>query len=220
MMCGRRKYILVEMGHHFDDVLVPRLKKVTYASEWKDGKPQSRDGSSQFFKYIRLESYEDTLDSLEVNKPDGDLFSALRQRNLFTDYHLRYALTYETRASATLLGKEFSNPDQYTLNVVRDGSAHKAHADLAETFNYLLGIEIMGRWRIDGVLAITGVNRKGTKHLILWRDMDDMPNNKLESWFKKHCRKFGNDVKVIYVNGDQTLNAIKAGSGHMGRLKA
>ena len=37
---GRRKFILVEMGDHFDTVLLPRIKKVTYAPEWKDGKPR------------------------------------------------------------------------------------------------------------------------------------------------------------------------------------
>lgn len=207
----KRRWIAIEMGNQFD--LIAKLRMPLVLSGEKSGisKKEEWEGGG-FFKYMRLESHEDTLDSLEMNKPDGDLLSQLEQKELLTDYHLRYALTYETRASATLLGKEFGNPDRYTLNVVRDGSAHTEYADLAETFNYLLGIEIMGRWRMDGVLAITGVNRKGTKHLILWRDMDDMPNNKLESWFKKHCRKFGNDVKVIYVNGDQTLNAIKAGT--------
>ena len=36
---GDRRFILVEMGEHFDTVLLPRLKKVTYSPEWKDGKP-------------------------------------------------------------------------------------------------------------------------------------------------------------------------------------
>ena len=37
---GDRKYILVEMGEYFDVVLVPRIKKVVYATTWKDGLPQ------------------------------------------------------------------------------------------------------------------------------------------------------------------------------------
>ena len=36
---GERKYLLVEMGAHFDNVLKPRTQKIMYASEWKDGKP-------------------------------------------------------------------------------------------------------------------------------------------------------------------------------------
>ena len=59
---GRRKYILVEIGHHFDTVILPRMKKIIHSPDWKEGKPVSRKGVTQFFKYIRLESYEDTLD--------------------------------------------------------------------------------------------------------------------------------------------------------------
>ena len=58
---GRRKYVLVEMGDYFDTVLKPRLQKVIYSKDWKDGKPVSRQGSSHAFKYLRLESYEDAL---------------------------------------------------------------------------------------------------------------------------------------------------------------
>ena len=34
---GERKYILAEMGDHFNTVMLPRLKKATYAPDWKDG---------------------------------------------------------------------------------------------------------------------------------------------------------------------------------------
>ncbi len=37
---GNRKFILVEMGEYFETVLKPRIQKVIYASQWKDGKPQ------------------------------------------------------------------------------------------------------------------------------------------------------------------------------------
>ena len=36
---GHRKYILVEMGDYFDTVLKPRIQKVIYSKDWKDGKP-------------------------------------------------------------------------------------------------------------------------------------------------------------------------------------
>ena len=34
---GRGKFILVEMGDHFETVLLPRLKKVAFSPEWKNG---------------------------------------------------------------------------------------------------------------------------------------------------------------------------------------
>ena len=74
---GSRKYIMVEMGHHFETVLLPRIKKVAHSHDWKEGKPVSREGQSHFFKYIKLESHEDALDSLEVKplQDAGDLFA-------------------------------------------------------------------------------------------------------------------------------------------------
>ena len=35
---GKRKYILVEMGDHFDTVILPRIKKVVFCEKWKQGK--------------------------------------------------------------------------------------------------------------------------------------------------------------------------------------
>src|SRR5699024_8356276 len=58
---GKRKYVLIEMGEHFNNVLVPRLKKAVYSKEWKSGKPVDFNGISHMFKYGKLESYEDTL---------------------------------------------------------------------------------------------------------------------------------------------------------------
>ena len=67
-----RKFVLVEMGQYFDTVLLPRIKKVTYTPEWKDGKPQREatdeeaGRSPRVVKYISLESYEDALGQYRV----------------------------------------------------------------------------------------------------------------------------------------------------------
>ena len=206
---GQRKYILVEMGQYFDSATKPRIQKVIYSKDWKDGKPISREGSSHFFKYIRLESYEDALDSLHLSPDKYDLFANADMETLKEGYKLRYALGHETADSATLLGQNFDKPDAYNLSVVRDGTRGDVNADLAETFNYLLGLKIATRRRLDGVLAITGTDLRGKNHLILWRDAKAMPNDKLEAWFKTHSNRFGPKLDTIYVNGDQTLNAIK-----------
>ncbi|KUK74697.1 MAG: DNA methylase N-4/N-6 domain protein, partial [Proteiniphilum acetatigenes] len=72
---GSRKYILVEMGDYFYDVILPRIKKVAFHSKWKDGKPvfeNGESGISQFVKYYNLEQYEETLQ--KVHYQDADLF--------------------------------------------------------------------------------------------------------------------------------------------------
>ena len=206
---GRRKYLLIEIGHHFDTVLIPRLKKVIYSSDWKGGKPVSRKGISQFVKYVRLESYEDTLDSLEVTPRSSEQEGLLAQNPaLAEDYRLRYALGEETSGSACLLGKSFTDPFAYTLSVVRDGVRQEVPVDLPETFNFLVGLRVESRQRIDGVLAITGMDAEGKRCLILWRNLNKMDNTALETWFQRHRPTFG-PLDLIYVNGDHTLNALK-----------
>ena len=206
---GRRKYILVEAGSHFDTVLLPRLKKVIYSPDWKNDKPISRNGSTQFFKYISLESYEDTLDSLEVTPRSSEQEDLLSQNPaLAEDYRLRYALGEETSDSACLLGKHFTDPFAYTLSVVRDGIRQEVPADLPETFNFLIGLRVESRQRIDGVLAITGTDTEGRRTLILWRNLNEIDNPSLEAWFLRHRPKFGS-LDLIYVNGDHILNALR-----------
>ena len=168
---GKRKYILVEMGDHFDTVMLPRLKKVAYSPDWKAGKPVARDkGVSHLIRYVRLESYEDTLDGLVLTPPAGDLL-AVHDRELIEDYRLRYALDAETAGSPGLLGRDFSDPFACTLSVVRDGARRETPADLPETLNLLLGLRVDSRRRINGVLAIAGRDAQGQRCLILWRNL-------------------------------------------------
>ena len=207
---GRRKYVLVEVGRHFDTVLLPRIKKVVYSPDWKEGQPVSRNGSTQCFKYIRLESYEDTLDGLELTPPSEKQRSLLAGNSaLAEDYRLRYALGEETSESACLLGKHFTDPLAYTLSVVRDGVRRKTPVDLPETFNFLIGLRIETRRQINGVLAISGTDPQGRKCLILWRNLKETENTALEAWFDHNRAQFPGTVDVIYVNGDHTLNALK-----------
>ena len=207
---GRRKYILVEVGHHFNTVLLPRIKKVLYSSHWKDGQPVSRNGSTQCFKYIRLESYEDTLDGLELI-PRSDEQGALLAGNpaLAEDYRLRYSLGKETSESACLLGKHFADPFAYTLSVVSDGVRRNTPVDLPETFNFLIGLRVESRRRTAGVLAITGTDTQGRKCLILWRHLKEKNNKALEAWFAHNREQFPGPLDLIYANGDHTLNALK-----------
>ncbi|MGR3914779.1 MAG: DNA methyltransferase [Gammaproteobacteria bacterium] len=206
---GKRKYILVEIGHHFDDVLLPRIKKAVYSKDWQDGKPCGRAGISQFVKYIRLESYEDTLDNLEVTPPNPEQQEMLAESpELAADYQLRYALSAETAHSASLLGKEFSDPFAYQLSVVQDGVRHAKNADLVETFNLLLGLRVSTRRMLDDVLAITGTDAREHVHLILWRNPATMDGEKLNAWLAAHCAQFPKKLDAVYINGDSALNSV------------
>ena len=207
---GHRKYVLVEIGDYFDTVLLPRMKKVVYSEDWKNSKPVSRNGVTQLFKYIRLESYEDTMDSLEVTPPSTAQQDLLAENPaLAEDYRLRYALGEETVGSACLLGKAFVDPFTYTLSVVRDGVRREVQVDLPETFNYLIGLRVASYQRIDGVLAITGTDPEGRNCLILWRNLDEIDHAALDAWFDRNREQFSKPLDIIYANGDHTLNAMQ-----------
>ena len=85
---GRRQYVLVEMADYFETVLKPRIKKVIYSKDWKDGKPVSRQGSSHTFKYLRLESYEDALDNITFQTSDKQ--ATLQLEDYVLNYHARF----------------------------------------------------------------------------------------------------------------------------------
>ena len=105
---------------------------------------------------------------------------------LAEDYRLRYALGVETAGSASLLGSNFVNPFAYTLSVVRDGARQPEAADLPETFNYLIGLRVVSRRRIDGVLATTGVDAENRQCLILWRNLEETDHRALDAWFTRN----------------------------------
>ncbi len=142
---GCRKYILAEMGLHFDAVLKPRIQKAIYSNEWKDGKPVSRDGISHCFKYLRLESYEDTLNNLLLPQNPAVDVENPKNSDLARDYLLKYWLDFETAGSPSLLNvRQFADPTAYCLKVKQPGSEAQVEktVDLIETFNWLIGLHV------------------------------------------------------------------------------
>jgi len=173
---GRRKYILVEMGDYFETVLLPRIKKVVYSDNWKDGKPQKGKGISHFFKYLYLEQYEDTLNNLDLTtrKQEGQL--ALERFG--DEYLLRYMLKFETQGSPSLLNlKQFQDPFNYKLKVQEGDEIRECVVDLVETLNYLLGIHVkkMRQFQDNGRLyrAVLG-EKRGKRIVIVWRPMNGL----------------------------------------------
>ncbi len=81
---GNRKYLLMEMGEYFHTVLLPRIKKVVYSKDWKDGEPVSRQGSSHCLKYYALEQYEETLRNSRYK--DGEQLELDSTKSPFEQY--------------------------------------------------------------------------------------------------------------------------------------
>ena len=81
---GSRNYMLIEMGDYFHTVVLPRIKKVIYSKDWKDGKPISCAGVSHFLKYYTLEQYEETLKNSRYD--DGEQLTLDSTKSPFEQY--------------------------------------------------------------------------------------------------------------------------------------
>ena len=213
---GRRKFILVEMGDHFHTVLLPRLKKVAFSPNWKNGivtrlaSGEEAERGPRIIKYFRLESYEDALSNIEFEHGHEDLFG-------LEDYMLCYMLQWETKKSRTLLNVEaLDRPFDYKLRLYGNGGGVEMVVDLPETFNYLLGLAVQSRQvYYDGecrYLVYRGRTRGGQKRAtVIWRDT--------EGWTLKDRRRdrdfvaendLAQDADAIWMNGDSMVGGARS----------
>ncbi|RKU16567.1 site-specific DNA-methyltransferase [Candidatus Poribacteria bacterium] len=201
---GKRKYILIEMGHHFDTVLKPRVLKVVYAEKWKDAKPVSRESRlSHIIKYQRIESYEDTLNNIEFNETEHE--------NLLPDEHrLSYMLQRDTKESPTFLSiAEFQHPSSYQLNIANGLQTQIQTVDLPETFNYLIGISVKTRQCLydDDRCYLVYRGTVGRKtFVIIWRETEGwQPPDWEQDYRFIQAHKFTEGADKIYVNTDSIV---------------
>ena len=211
---GSRKYILVEMGEYFNTVLKPRIAKVIYSTDWKDGKPTTRDtGVSQLVKYLRLESYEDTLNNLSISE-QGEYSALLKQgvdREFREGYLAGYMLDWETGA-AGMTTSRFNHPFDSILHVAGDtiGERRPQTIDLVETFNYLVGLTVKSYYEVEGCRIVEGEDSAGDHVLTVWRDIDKTSNADLDQLFlKQRINIRDKEFDLIYVNGDNNLENIR-----------
>lgn len=211
---GTRKYILVEMGEYFNTVTKPRIQKVIYTNNWKNGKPQDKNGISQMFKYFKLESYEDTLNNLAFKRTEKQSSTLQNNPTVKEDYLLNYMLNYETNESQLNIDN-FARPFDYKLHIATGsaGETKETAVDLVETFNYLIGLKVKSRQFIKEYLVIEGENLKGEKILVIWREGND--NEALNSFFSKmDFSVYDREFDTIYVNGDNNLANLKKDEDH------
>ena len=196
-MQKNRKWLGVEMGDQYEIFIRPRLKQIMHK------------GHSCYFKYIRLEQYEDTLNNLKVKDSFG--------KNDNESYMLRYMLDTETRDSL-INTKDFVRPFDYTIKTTRDNELVDTPVDLVDTFNYLIGLHVDSiHWhKDDNICVVEGTTHIEKEHtLIIWRNQDVIKNDDLNDFFRKQdYSTLDREFDVIYVNGDNTLPNIKSDEEH------
>lgn len=199
----RTRVIACEADHlTFDTKTLVRLEKSVSAT-----------GVSSLFKIIKIESYEDTLNNMQLCRTEaqGDLLGKLPQQAK-DDYLLKYMLDVESRGSL-LSVEDFRKPFDYTLNVAVDsaGAFEPRKVDLVETFNYLIGLRVK---HIDaqpqrGFVTVTGTLPSGESCLVIWRDCDMLDYDGIS----KLCDRLAinpkdNEFDVVYINGDHNIPTV------------
>ena len=122
---GKRKYICVELGNHYNTIIVPRVKKVVFSDKWKDGKAQEGQGISHFAKYFDLEQYEDALK--KARDEDAPLFAGTQ------DTYTSYVFLRDLKMLKAVKVDKKKNKVEVNLEKLYAG------IDLAETLSCLTG---------------------------------------------------------------------------------
>lgn len=154
---ANNKYILVEMGKYFDSLTKPRIQKVIYSDNWKNGKPLDNDGSPKhIFKYQVLEQYEDVLDNLKVYL--GELPENLPIQYLYKpeENSLDNTLNLFTPFNNTI---SYGQPTQ------------QGFIDVVETYNYLQGYFVKSIKTYELNKKYYKVVETTNGILIIWRDI-------------------------------------------------
>jgi adenine-specific DNA-methyltransferase len=208
---GKRKYILVEMGTYFNTVTKPRIQKVIYSDNWKNGLPQDNKGISQMFKYQVLESYEDTLNNLQLAATASSNPILSFDERAQEEYLLYYMLDIETRDHLFNI-EMFRNPFNYQLKVTENNELIAKKVDLMETFNYLIGLYVERIQRVKDIKLVEGTTREGQKTLVIWRNIETVTNEETENVFRKlYDSTRTSEFSQIYINGDHHFENIRQG---------
>ena len=201
---SKRKYILCEMGQYFNTVTKPRIQKVIYSKDWKDGKPVSREGSSHCFKYLRLEQYEDTLNNLYHEPKDGNGWF---EEKLAAD-SIGYVMDMQSQQN-WMHTDWMANPFDVKMQITRGNEKTEQTIDVVETFNYLIGLNVEKlQWPEAGMQVVIGVTRKGKRTMVIWRNTTLITDEQVKKYLDSvDCKPF----KQIYLNGETTLGIILDG---------
>ncbi len=179
---GNRKFILVEMGHYFDSILVPRIGKVMYTPKWRDGAPE-RDPTEdevahtpRIVKMLTLESYEDALHNLTASASAED--EAVPEHAQSGSARISYDLDRLLQGSdAMLRWGGLARPFDYSMEVLTETGAESSPVDLVETFNALYGLHVkrIEQWtdaETDRVYRVVKAEKTdGASVLVLWRNV-------------------------------------------------
>jgi len=204
------RWLGIEASHNFEMLIVPRIKRAAFSTEWLKGKPTDFDGPGSFIRVQALEQYEDTLESLDAEFNEGNSGDLLFENAAFA---LRYRLDKVSRA--LYCGVErFSSPFGYQLKRAEGGGeAPSCEVDLVESLPYLLGMDVSRLYREPAGVVMLGRNRRSQSVAIFFRDC---AANDSAQWVADKLaqhpadRVYTNDPASLSFEGCDRFEAIEA----------
>lgn len=210
---NQRKFILIELPDYFDSVLKRRIVKVMYAPDWKDGSPKKEpefekdwpewlERSPRLVQVIRLESYEDTLNSLGV-----------AEDKLGREHEIRYAIPDSVDESASLLStQKLESPFDYYLDVHTENGVEPVDVDLVTTFNLMKGIRPKRYRELDHdgrrYVIVEGLE-ESEPVLVVWRHVAELDPLAEKTFLTESVKAaLGRDLaeySSVYHNADSAL---------------
>jgi adenine-specific DNA-methyltransferase len=222
---GRRKFILVEMAHYFDDIILQRIQRAIYAPEWKDCQPkrlptkEEVERTPRLVKILRLEGYEDALHNLttdETLQREEPRAEAYKKTVGGDAYRVFYLVRLPLESSATLLNlSALEHPFDYKLEVLTDKGPKIETVDLVETFNFLYGLHVerLETWLNEKdsrvYRVVKGRDRDKRRVLVLWRDMGNFDPAMERHFLEKKISAEG-PFDEILINGDTATPGIRS----------
>ena len=139
----RRRWMGVENNPPALRASIDRLARVLEGDRYGISKAVNWTGGGAV-KIVELESYEDTLNNLNLTRTDEQQSLLDSAEDAFREqYMLRYQFDVEAQGSASLLSiYAFDDPTNYELMIKQPGSdeSRPTKVDLMETFNNLIGL--------------------------------------------------------------------------------
>lgn len=217
----QRKFLLVEMGDYFETIIQPRIQRLMYSPTWKDGTPVEEPTWDNFYdleevpewiqhsprlvKVIRTESFEDSLNALEL--PAEREMRLSGQKNLLFNDELHYLFGALEDESLVLLNTQaLEHPFDYKLRVLTPEGMHTIDVDLIETANLLLGLRVRQMHELydDGRRYVIVEAREGnTEVLVVWRDITDLDPARERDFIREHFDL--DEYNTVYTNADSAI---------------
>ncbi|MEX1361735.1 MAG: site-specific DNA-methyltransferase, partial [Nannocystaceae bacterium] len=190
-----RRFVVVESGPSFAEVLVPRIEKAAYCGQWRDGEPVGGGGVPLCCRVLALESYDDALEGLRGS-------------------HEPLSRLLEPPApEESLPPTAFAEPFDVRITLTRQGERRELAVSLVETFALLLGlrVETLGPLVQRGgtrARVMRGRDPAGQRVLVLWRTLDGTPAQQVEAAAARlrECLEGNAPPELVYVDGAHELD--------------